>query len=78
MNIIEIRNINKYFGEGNSRVHVLKDINLEGRLDPVRGLNLVLSASDGQDGSLGLEGSLVITSNISVELVPGPAVVHEI
>ena len=29
MNIIEIRKINKYFGEGDSRVHVLKDIDLD-------------------------------------------------
>ncbi|PJG84063.1 MacB family efflux pump subunit [Caviibacterium pharyngocola] len=29
MNIIEIKNINKYFGEGENRTQVLKDINLE-------------------------------------------------
>ncbi|UQZ91172.1 macrolide ABC transporter permease/ATP-binding protein MacB [Deltaproteobacteria bacterium Smac51] len=29
MNIIEIRKINKYFGEGDNRVHVLKDIDLD-------------------------------------------------
>lgn len=28
MNVIEIKNLNKYFGEGDNRVHILKDINL--------------------------------------------------
>lgn len=28
MNLIECRNINRYFGEGTNRVHILKDINL--------------------------------------------------
>lgn len=28
MNLIECRNINRYFGEGANRVHILKDINL--------------------------------------------------
>ena len=28
MNIIEIQNLNKFYGEGESRIHVLKDINL--------------------------------------------------
>ena len=27
-NIIEIQNINKYFGEGENRVHILKNISL--------------------------------------------------
>ncbi|UYZ84648.1 MacB family efflux pump subunit [Entomomonas sp. E2T0] len=29
MTMIEVKNLNKYFGEGNNRVHILKDINLE-------------------------------------------------
>ncbi len=29
MNIIEIRQLNRFFGEGDNRVHILKDINLE-------------------------------------------------
>ena len=29
MNIVEIRQLNKFFGEGDNRVHILKDINLE-------------------------------------------------
>uniref|UniRef100_UPI000B06739F ATP-binding cassette domain-containing protein n=1 Tax=Snodgrassella sp. CFCC 13594 TaxID=1775559 RepID=UPI000B06739F len=28
MNLLEISNINRYFGSGESRVHVLRDINL--------------------------------------------------
>lgn len=28
MNIIEVKNLNKFFGEGENRVHILKDINL--------------------------------------------------
>lgn len=29
MKLIELKNINKYFGHGENRVHVLKDINIE-------------------------------------------------
>ena len=28
MNIIEMKNINRYFGTGENRVHILKDISL--------------------------------------------------
>ena len=28
MNIIEMKNINRYFGAGENRVHILKDISL--------------------------------------------------
>ena len=28
MAMIEIKNLNRYFGEGENRVHILKDINL--------------------------------------------------
>ena len=29
MNIIEVSKLNKYFGSGENRVHILKNINLE-------------------------------------------------
>lgn len=66
MTTLQLSNINKYFGTGSSRVHVLKDINFTAKKGE---LNLVIGPSgSGKSTFLTIAGGLQTPSNGKVEL----------
>ncbi|APX72415.1 ABC transporter ATP-binding protein [Companilactobacillus allii] len=66
MTILKLNNINKYFGEGSSRVHVLKDVNFTAKKGE---LNLVLGPSgSGKSTFLTIAGGLQTPSSGNVQL----------
>ena len=51
MNIIEIKDLNRYFGEGENRVHILKNVSLnieKGDFVAIIGQSVVLTKSMGK------------------------------
>ncbi|KRK79541.1 ABC transporter ATP-binding protein [Companilactobacillus nodensis] len=66
MTTLQLNNINKYFGTGSSRVHVLKDINFTAKKGE---LNLVIGPSgSGKSTFLTIAGGLQTPSTGEVEL----------
>ena len=66
MTTLKLNNINKYYGEGSSRVHVLKDVNFTAKKGE---LNLVLGPSgSGKSTFLTIAGGLQTPSTGDVEL----------
>lgn len=66
MTTLQLNNINKFFGTGTSRVHVLKNINFSAQKGEV---NLVIGPSgSGKSTFLTIAGGLQTPSNGSVEL----------
>ncbi len=66
MTTLQLKNINKYFGSGTSRVHVLKNINFTAKKGEV---NLVLGPSgSGKSTFLTIAGGLQTPTDGSVEL----------
>lgn len=71
MSVIELKNINKYFGSGISKVHVLKDVNFAA--DRGQLILVVGPSGSGKSTFLTIAGSLQTPSSGSVE-VEGQAV----
>ena len=71
MSVIELKNINKYFGSGISKVHVLKDVNFAA--DRGQLILVVGPSGSGKSTFLTIAGGLQTPSSGSVE-VEGQAV----